>query len=270
MILEKTVELVKSIYKYHKIIPPKVNRVVIGLGYTGVELHALSYSPFLGLAYTLQTEIKSKICTKLGLAGTLTKRSLSELLEWSYGPPGIQKIIGIAALNAMSQHILEIINPYHKAEDDLINHLRLDEDSKIIFIGQISPLIRKISQISDSIIIIENTISEPESFKRFKIATNINQLKEEELTTNVLICSGTALINNTMEEILRKFKKKAQQIVVLGPTASMLPDILFDHGVNIVGGTKILDADMALKVLQEGGGTKQFKQYGIKYCLIKE
>ncbi|MFX1338833.1 MAG: enolase N-terminal-like fold-containing protein [Promethearchaeota archaeon] len=81
MILEKTVELVRSIYKYHKIIPPKVNRVVLGLGYTGVELYALSYSPFLGLAYTLHSEIKSNIFTKLNLAGNLTNRPLSELLD---------------------------------------------------------------------------------------------------------------------------------------------------------------------------------------------
>lgn len=174
MILEKTVELIRSIYKYHRIIPPKVNRVVIGIGYTGVELLALSYSPFLGLAYTLQSEIKNKMCTKINLAGTLTKRSLSELLNWSYGPPSIQKIIGIATLNAMSQHILEIINPYRKIENDFMNYLRINKNSKITFIGQIKPLIRKISKITHSITIIENNISEPASFKKFKIATNLN------------------------------------------------------------------------------------------------
>ena len=270
MILEKTVELVRSIYKYHRIIPPKVNRVVIGLGYTGVELLALSYSPFLGLAYTLQNEIKSKTCTKINLAGTLTNKSLSELLDWSYGPPSLQKIIGIATLNAMSQHILEIINPYRKLEENLMNHLKINKNSKVIFIGQIKPLIQKISKITNSITIIENNISEPTSFKRFKIATNMNQLKEEELTTNVLFCTGTALINNTMEEILRRFKRKAQQIILIGPTASMIPDILFDYGVDIVAGMKIFNTDSTIKVLQEGGGTKIFKQFGTKYCLIKE
>lgn len=73
-----------------------------------------------------------------------------------------------------------------------------------------------------------------------------------------------------MEEILRKFKRKAQQIIVIGPTASMLPDILFDYGVDIVAGMKISDSDATLKVLQEGGGTKMFKKYGMKYYLIKE
>ena len=47
MILENTVKLVLEIYKYHKILPPRVSKAVIGLGYTGVELEALAYDPFL-------------------------------------------------------------------------------------------------------------------------------------------------------------------------------------------------------------------------------
>ena len=73
-----------------------------------------------------------------------------------------------------------------------------------------------------------------------------------------------------MEEILRRFKRKAQQIILIGPTASMIPDILFDYGVNIVAGMKIFNTDSTIKVLQEGGGTKIFKQFGTKYYLIKE
>ena len=270
MILEKTVELVKSIYKYHRIIPPKVSRIVIGLGYTGVELLALAHDPFLGLAYTLTDIIKNTTCTKISFAGNITKRPLKELLEWSYEPPNLKKIIGIATLNAMSQHILEIINPYKKIEGDLINHLNINENSKIIFIGQIKPLIRKASKITNFITIIEKSLPESAAFREFKFKTHINQLKEEELATDILFCTGTALINNTIEEILQKFKRKARKIIVIGPTASMLPDILFDYGVDIVAGMKILDSDAALKVLQEGGGTKIFKQHGMKYCLIKE
>ncbi|MHA1992378.1 MAG: Rossmann-like domain-containing protein [Candidatus Hodarchaeales archaeon] len=38
----------------------------------------------------------------------------------------------------------------------------------------------------------------------------------------------------------------------------------------MVGGMEIVDSEATLRVLQEGGGTKLFKQYGKKYNLIKE
>jgi uncharacterized protein (DUF4213/DUF364 family) len=50
----------------------------------------------------------------------------------------------------------------------------------------------------------------------------------------------------------------------------MIPDILFDHGVDIVGGMEVLDSKSTIQVLQEGGGTKYFKKFGKKYNLIKD
>ena len=270
MILEKTVELVSQIYRYRKILTPKVAKVVIGLGYTGVEIHAYAYNPFLGLAYTLPSVIGKTNCSKINFAGTLTEKSPGKLLKWAYKAPSLEKIIGIATLNAISQHVLKIMNPYKKLKVDLIEYLKIDKDTRVIFIGQISSLIQRVSKITKSIIIVENNPSISPSLNEFSIKANIDILSKEEKSTDILFCTGTALINNTMEEILTLFRRYAQKIVVLGPSASMIPDILFDNGVDIVGGMKIVDYQSTIKVLQEGGGTKHFKQYGKKYNLIKE
>ena len=115
MILEKSVELIKQIYKIHKIVPPKVTKVVIGLGYTGVEVSAYAYEPFLGLASTLQSIIRKTDCSKIEFAGELTNFPLDKFLNWSFAAPSLEKIIGIATLNSVSQHILQIMNPYKTA-----------------------------------------------------------------------------------------------------------------------------------------------------------
>lgn len=270
MILEKTVELVNQIHTYRKILPLKVARVIIGLGYTGVEIHAYAFNPFLGLAYTLPSVIGKTNCSKIDFAGRLTEKSIEKLLKWAYKAPSLEKIIGIATLNAISQHLLKIMNPYKKLKVDLLKYLKIDKDTKIIFIGQITSLIQHVSKITKSIIIVENNPSKSPSLNKLSIKTNIDKLNKEELSTNILFCTGTALINDTMEEILALFRRNAQKIVVIGPTASMIPDILFDNGVDIVGGIKIVDYKSTIKVLQEGGGTKHFKEYGKKYNLIKE
>ena len=270
MILEKTVELVIQIYKYRKIFPPKVTRAIIGLGYTGVEIQAYAYNPFLGLAHTLPSVIEKTNCSKINFAGKLMEKKVGDLLQWAYKPPSLEKIIGIATLNAVSQHILEIINPYKKIKVDLVNYLKIDKNTKIVFIGQITPLIQSVSKITKSIIIVEDNPLISPSLNGFSIKNNINKLNREDLSADILFCTGTTLINDTLEEILTLFKRYSRKIVVIGPSASLIPDILFDYGVDIVGGMKIFDSESTLRVLQEGGGTKSFKRFGKKYNLMRD
>ena len=270
MILEKTVELLKKIYRIHKIVPPKVTRVIIGLGYTGVEITAYAYEPFVGLASTLSSVLNATDCNKINFAGNLTKRPLSELLNWSFEASSIKKIVGIATLNGVSQHILHIMNPYKRLKVNLIDHLGITKGSVLTFIGLIRPMVRKLSKITQNITIIEETISSSPEFNHFNFKQNISQLREEEISTDILFCTGTTLINNSLESILEIFKRKARKIILIGPTASMIPDILFDYGIEIVGGMEIFDTNATLRILQEGGGTKLFKSYGKKYYLLRE
>jgi uncharacterized protein (DUF4213/DUF364 family) len=268
MILEKTIELVKKIYKIHKILPPKVTKVVIGLGYTGVEVSGYAYEPFLGLAATLPNIINNTDCSKIEFAGKLTEKPLSEILSWALKSPSLEKIIGIAALNSVSQHILKIINPYKKLKEDLLEYLNINKNTKLTFIGLIKPLIKEIGKITQELIIVEDQIKFSSDLKHFQLKRDVDQLNEEELYTDILFCTGTSLINDTLEYILQKFRKKARKIILIGPTASIIPDFLFEQGIDIVGGMTIKDSEATIQILQEGGGTKIFKKYGKKYNLI--
>jgi len=270
MILENTVKLVLDIYKYRKILPPKVSKVIIGLGYTGVELISYAYDPFLGLASTLPNIIQSTNCTKIDFAGSLTDKSFKELMSWSYQSPSIEKIIGVATLNAASQHILAIKNPYKEIEEDLLDFLKIKKETRITFIGFMKPMIRNILNRTKFINIIDNNPVIKRTYHDIPILNNIDDLKESDLATDILFCTGTSLINNTLERILSVFRKQAKNIVLIGPTISFLPDILFDKGVDIVGGMSIIDSESTIKVLQEGGGTKFFKKYGRKYNFVKQ
>lgn len=64
--------------------------------------------------------------------------------------------------------------------------------------------------------------------------------------------TGTKLINGTLEGILELTRPDAQ-VVVLGPTASLLPHAFFKRGVDILGGDTVTNPDKMLDVLAEGG-----------------
>jgi len=269
MILEKTLELLSQIYRYHKILLPKVSRVIVGLGYTGVELATYAYEPFLGVAQTLPSVIHDTDCSKINFAGKLTELSFTELITWSLEPLSLKKTIGIAALNAASQHILAVKNPYVELKEELIDYLNINEKTRINFIGFIGPMVKKINKITKNITIVDDNPITKTLSNEFNIKSNIDQLNEQEYNVDILFCTGTSILNGTFENIISIFKKNANHIVIVGPTISFIPDILFDYGVDIVGGMKILNSEATLKILQEGGGTRTFKKYGRKYHFIK-
>ena len=270
MILEKTAELIKQIYRYHKIILPQVAKIIIGLKFVAVELVTFAYDPFLGLAYTLPNIAKKIEVSKPVLKEYQDEKSLEILLEWVNNPPSLKRTIGAATINALSQHILEIINPYKKIQGDILDYLKIKNNTRITFVGQIAPMIEKLGKITNSILIIEDNPSISGKFKDFSVKNSIYNLSENDKSTDFLFCTGSSLVNNTLEKIIEFFKRSARKIVVIGPSASLIPDVLFDYGVDIVGGMKILDHKSTIKVIQEGGGTKQFKNYGLKYNLIRE
>ena len=240
------------------------------MGYTGVELISYVYDPFLGLTSTLPNIIQSTNCTKIDFAGKLTNKSFKELMSWSFQPPSLEKIIGIATLNAASQHILAVKTPYKEIEGDLVDFLKIKQDTKILFIGFMKPMIRKVLNKTKFINIIDNNPLIKNSYQNITILNDIDDLEESDLSVDILFCTGTSLINNTLERILSEFRKKAKCIILIGPTISFLPDILFDKGVDVVGGMTITNSGSTIKVLQEGGGTKYFKKYGRKYNFIKQ
>ncbi len=78
---------------------------------------------------------------------------------------------------------------------------------------------------------------------------------------DVVVITGSALANGTLDRLL-ELAMDAGTVAIVGPTASCLPDPLFDRGVDYVGGIRIRDADRAMQILSEGGGTPQLRRAG--------
>ena len=58
MILEKTVELIKQIFRYQRMFPPRIHRIIIGSKYTGVEVASMGFGMLVGLAYSLPSILR--------------------------------------------------------------------------------------------------------------------------------------------------------------------------------------------------------------------
>jgi len=73
---------------------------------------------------------------------------------------------------------------------------------------------------------------------------------------DTVIITGASMANRTIDELLG-YTRPGARVIVTGPTASILPDVLFEHNVSAVSGVCVTDPDMALDMLAEGVGAYQ-------------
>jgi len=72
---------------------------------------------------------------------------------------------------------------------------------------------------------------------------------------DVVALTGTSLINHTFERLVGLCRPDAL-VIVLGPTAPLSP-VLFDYGVDVISGTKVMDVEAVLRCIGQGATFKQ-------------
>ncbi len=84
----------------------------------------------------------------------------------------------------------------------------------------------------------------------------------------MLVITGTTLINDTLEGILAH-ARPGVDVLLVGPTASMLPEAFFARGVSSIGGICVTRPDALLDVLAEGGSGYHFFGKSAERIVIK-
>jgi uncharacterized protein (DUF4213/DUF364 family) len=87
--------------------------------------------------------------------------------------------------------------------------------------------------------------------------------------SDIVIITGQTLVNSTIDDLLDAVNP-GSQVIVTGPSGSILPDILFRNGVSIIGAVRITDPELLFDVAGEGGtGYHLFEYCARKICIVK-
>ena len=73
----------------------------------------------------------------------------------------------------------------------------------------------------------------------------------------VVILSATTLLNRTLDTLLDKCEH-AREVALVGPSTPFLPEVFARRNVTLLSGIQVIDAGRVLRVVSEGGGTRQF------------
>jgi len=240
-----------------------IDDLVIGIFFTGVKLS----TGHAGCAFTPIVEVPEAVCcptsaARMPQAGKLGGSPVSEIIKYALDPNVLKSAIGVATLNALSQLIIESEKKgeYQIIKDkDGFDLLEIQPHETVSLIGAFGPYIRRLKMMGNPFFIIEKNPQtlRPDEMKYFKPESEmINALEK----SSVLIITGTAIVNHTIDPILSLITN-GKRTAIIGPTASMIPDAFFERGLQVMAGVRILNPDLMIKILKQGGSA---------YHLLKE
>jgi uncharacterized protein (DUF4213/DUF364 family) len=267
MILDETYNFIKS-HDYQRFKNLTITDVSIGVYLTAVRLSDQSY----GVAGRVD-DIHPFCAKKDRDFGEFTPSKISgrkvlDLFEQSKDS-GISNSLKFATLNAISSRIINESNYQILQNSDPIDLLDLTQEKTITIVGAFQSYIDKIAETKNKLYVLEfNEHAFADYQKQFYIQAN--RYCDVLPISDVVIITGLTLVNHTIDGLLSAISPKAR-VIVTGPSSSIVPDILFRHGVNIIGATRITNPEILFSIVSQGGtGFHLFKYCAEKITILNE
>jgi len=191
--------------------------------------------------------------------GKLHGRPALDLAREALGENGIRRAIGIAAMNALADTCWRH-RPHPEAElrlgIDAFDATEIHQGDNVVVVGAFVPFLRELKRRHRPFLVLEQ---DPATLKAdelpfFRPAEQAGTVVPQ---ADVLLITGTTLINDTLEELLGLAKPTAR-VTMVGPTVSLLPDAFLRRGADILGTVRITAPDAFLEMLAEGGSGYHF------------
>jgi uncharacterized protein (DUF4213/DUF364 family) len=237
-----------------------VERAVVGLFFTGV---ALSNGNAGACATPIKTIPEAVCCPSSAMAmpfpGKLRGRPAFDLAREALGDNGIRRAVGIAAMNALADTCWRR-RPHPETElrlgVDAFDATEIRSADTVVVVGAFVPFLRELKRRRQPFLVLEQDAAtlKPEELPFFRPAEQADTVVPE---ADVLLITGTTLINDTLEQLLSLAKPTAR-VTMVGPTVSLLPDAFLRRGADILGTVRITEPDAFLDMLAEGGSGYHF------------
>ncbi|MBV9862789.1 MAG: DUF364 domain-containing protein [Alphaproteobacteria bacterium] len=237
-----------------------VARVVVGLFFTGVKLSN-------GIAGSCATPIKTipeaVCCPSSAMAmpfpGKLAGKKAADLAREALSDHGIRRAVGIAALNALADCCWRR-RPHPEVELcpglDAFEGTEIRAGDNVVVVGAFVPFLKELKRRRQSFLVLEQDPGtlKPDELPFFRSSEQAASVVPE---ADVVLITGSTLVNNTLEGLLSLARPSAR-VTIVGPTVGMLPDAFMARGADVLGCTRITAPDAFLDLLAEGGSGYHF------------
>jgi uncharacterized protein len=198
-----------------------------------------------GLYYAWMGETQRGMTARYGVE-TLVGRDPVELAMWYTHSDEAERSIALAAINAITASTWRR-NRYVPPAPCSSLGIELRAGDHLGMVGYFPPLVRQANKLGFKITVVERKGHMVRSDAMVNITLDPTALRQ----CNKIVCTAATLINDSLDEVLG-YCTHAEEISMVGPTASCFAQPLFARGISFVGGIRILDAALALARLRSG------------------
>jgi uncharacterized protein (DUF4213/DUF364 family) len=229
----------------------RIERAVVGAVFSAVKLS----DGRGGLAGTPRREGRpSREGALTRPPGALAGLSALSLLEpWPEEP--FRRALAVAAMNALSAPWLEGGRYRVVYDRDAFDLLQLRPGMSVAMVGAFSSYIDRFKTMPGVHLKVLELHAEAMRAEDRPLYVPAVRAPEVVPACDALIITGLTAVNGTLEGLLSLASPKAE-VIVVGPSGSMLPDALFARGARWVGGCALTDPDAALDLLALGAGAR--------------
>ena len=215
----------------------------------------------VGISYVLLPDEKEDEYTALRPSDFIGTDSYRLTLDFDYDDP-LKEMIGLAAINAVCQHVMRETDFAVDSATDSLGLLSIRKGDRVGMVGLFYGLVKRIKEADAELVVLEKNDQLLQQYPDLPLTRAVAELRR----CNKILCTSTAILNNSLDEILAHTAPDAF-VSIIGPTAGYFPDPLFARGVDVVGGRVVTDSEAFLQSITEG---KRWGDATLRTCFQKE
>jgi len=198
-----------------------------------------------GLAYVLLDDARRGLqgLDPAGLAGSRP----SALAERFTGADAGARSLGLAAVNALTRHLLDRAGFAPDAASSSLGSLALRAGDRVGMVGFFPPLVRQARDAGVELTVLELKEELVQRAPGLEVTLDPTRLAG----CAEVVCTSTTLLNGSLEGLL-DHARGCREFVLLGPSAGCPPDPLFARGVTATGGAWVTDPDALFARAERG------------------
>ena len=165
---------------------------------------------------------------------------------------GVERAVALACINALTDSAWRQVGWTPPPAGNSLGDIELGPEDHLGMIGFFPPLVRRVSEAGSRLTVLELDAEMVARQQARFPAVHVTLDRGALAGCNRVVGTSTMLLNDTLDDMLAA-APQARDFAVIGPSAGLWPDTLFDRGVSLQGGTRVVDAQAFRQALAAGG-----------------